>query len=504
MANKKLALQNRVILYGQPSGPGTGLEPLSIRNHGRGDTTDDTIPGQSELFGRDEFGRPVIKVTFPETPGGGVSFQVDADALAELGVLDSRREDLGKFNLYEFYIPIGPISNYTNWTNKGYMIAFVGCRITGQTFGGHSKDFSGNPISDSYQIEAEYALKALPPSLSAGTTAETEDLDYIAGLTVLDPENEIEGYLGPDKHLFLIADAGSGVTPNVQYSTDGGASWATFGADPLGADEFPAGLVVDFISPTQYRLVTLRLTADASNPPEINYADITLGNEAASPTWSVVELGATNNEAGECLAWPLFGRMYAGVAGDVFVSTNQGVTWTEVYTGSVALAAFAIDPLTEDVWAVGASNLILREQENNRGTFTARTGPSGGGAFTAIAIASDGTLYAGNGTSIYKSTSLASGTASWTALKNFGSNHVVKGIHCIRDNSQFLKILVSDTSGNEGDVWYSLDGGNTFTEITNLTNSGYNAWYVSDQNPWTAVIVGEDNGATGVVHLLTA
>lgn len=504
MANSQsLATQNRVILFGQPSGPGTGLEPLSVSNHGRGDTSDDTIPGVGQLFGRDEFGRPDLKATFPEAPGGGVSFQVDADALSSLGVLDSRRRDLGRFNLIEFYIPSGAINNYANWLNSGYAIFFVGCRITGQAFGGHSKDFDGNPISDNYQIEAEAAIKTTPPSLSAGTTSETADINAITGLTDIDPDNDIEGYLGPDKHLFAAADAVPAATANVEYSTDGGASWTAFGADPFGTSENIQEIAVSFISPTQYRVIVLRGTADAANPPEIAYANITTGNEAASPTWNTVNLGATNNESGEAMAWPLYGRLYAAAAGDIFVSTDQGESFTEVFTGANAINAFAMDPSSKDVWAVGASNAILREKENARGTFTARTGPSGGGAFTAIAIASDGTIYAGNGQSIYKSTGAASGTGSWSSLKDFGANHTVKDIHLLFDDSQLMKVLVSDGTANEGDVWYSFDGGNTFTEITNLTNSGYNSWYVSKIDPWKAVIAGEDNATTGVYHILS-
>jgi hypothetical protein len=196
--------------------------------------------------------------------------------------------------------------------------------------------------------------------------------------------------------------------------------------------------------------------------------------------------------------------MYASAGQEIFTSTNQGESWTEAYSGSNAINAFAMDE-DENIYAAGASNEILFEDEGNRDSFSAKTGPSGGGAFTALVVSNDfsgGILYAGNGQSIYKSTNNAGSAGGWTSLKDFGSNHVVQGIGLVEDNSQIMWVLVSDTTSNEGDVWYSLDGGNSFTEVTNLTNSGYNQIVFSKSDPNLAFIAGEDNGTTGVLHKL--
>jgi hypothetical protein len=137
-----------------------------------------------------------------------------------------------------------------------------------------------------------------------------------------------------------------------------------------------------------------------------------------------------------------------------------------------------------------------------RGTFAARTGPSGGGAFTALAFADDGTLFAGNGTSLFKSNNEAGSTGGWTSLKDFGSAHVVKSIRCKGGSSQILEVEVDDTTPGAGEVWFSEDGGNTWRQITESANGGYNGvYYPADLDQ--AIIVGDAVTSLGWVELLS-
>ncbi len=190
------------------------------------------------------------------------------------------------------------------------------------------------------------------------------------------------------------------------------------------------------------------------------------------------------------------------------VSGDWGESWTQLSTDTDQINAFTEDR-NGTVWAVGASNAIKREEARS-GTFVNRTGPSGGGDFTAIHVANDLTVYAGNGTSIYKSSDQAGSIGNWTQLKDFGANHVVQAIHCPGGafakggESQLVQVLVSDGTGNDGDVWYSFDGGNSWREVTNVTNVGYNAWYRPDFDDNAAIIVGDaDANPLGIIHKLS-
>lgn len=502
-----IATQDRQILYVQPDGKFTPIEPVSLDKHGSDDVTDNTVPTQSVLFGRDPFGRPSTKVVFDQAPGGLVNVTINYDKQNSIDFFETAVIERRIFNLLNFLIPAGRIDNYANWLLNGRLDVLLNCRVaTPVTGAGPAKDYAGAVVANSVQLNAEKHLILLPPTLVAQTTSETEDINRIAGLTDLDPNEDIPGYPGHDKVLFAACDAGSGVTANILYSINGGGTWAALGADPFGADEHINGLAVMFMTPTQYRVIALRQTTDGSNPAEIAYTDITLGNESATPTWTNVNLtGSANGDVGESLFWPtqLFGRQYVGASGDIYVSTNQGESLAAVYTGSNAINAFAIDK-DKNVWAVGASNLILKESAENRGTFDTKVGPSGGGAMSAIAVADDDTIFVGNGTSLYRSNNGAASTGGWTAVKDFGSNHSVKKIQVIAGNSQFVRVVVSDSSGTDGDVWYSFDGGNSFKEVADLSNSGYNDAYFSEVDPNFAIIVGEDDGSTGVIHKLTS
>ena len=118
-------------------------------------------------------------------------------------------------------------------------------------------------------------------------------------------------------------------------------------------------------------------------------------------------------------------------------------------------------------------------------------------------MARDNWLYAGNGTAIYRSNNLAANTGGWSSLKDFGANHSVVGIQCVDGESQILRVFVGDTVGTDGDVWYSLDGGNSFVEVTDLSNNSYTKEYVSEVDPNLVFIAGPNDGTKGIVHKLS-
>lgn len=500
--------QDRVIPYIQPSGRGTALEPMSIKRHGLGDQTLGTIPGRGILFGRDDFGRPDPKVEFDEPPSGLDTATVTFDPEADLDFLDVMRRENGSFGVWNFYIPAGRLSNYQNWLNYGSLDFLAGCKISGGGKGGREKDFSGQPLSNTYDLSWRKTLELLPPKLTDASPSASEtdqDINCIAMISDLDPNNEIPGYPGSDMILIAATDGQATAAADVLYSVSGGGSWGAFTAQPFAAtgSENIKAIQVRMQTHNAYRMVVLRETADTANPCEIAYADVILGGEAGTITWTNVNLGSTNNEAGEALAWPFYGRLYAAAAGDIYVSTNQGVSFgTPAYSGSNAINDIQKD-WDDNVWAVGAGNTILRESASNRGVFEGLVGPSGVTALYSVAVARDRWLFAGGDTSIYRSNNLAGNTGGWTELYDFGSNHSVKRIQCIDGESQLLRILVNDGTSNEGDVWYSLDGGNSVTEITDLANSGYNDWALSEVDPNLLYIAAEDDATNGVVHKLS-
>ncbi len=498
--------QDRIISYIQTDGRGNALEPLSIDRHGLGDQTDNTIPGRGVLFGRDEFGRPISKVEFDEAPGGLNTSTITFDPEASLDFLDSMRLENGKFGIWKFFIPSGRLGNYANWTNSGDLDFLAGCKITSGTKGGREKDYSGTPLSNTFDISWRNTLTIFPPKLSdsSPTAADApDDCNGIYFISDLDPQQDIPGYPGPDK-IGYVTNSGSAATNQVLYTSDGGGTWAAMATDPFGTAEDLGEVVVRFVSHDTYRVIVLKETATAAEHPRTAFVDVIIGSEGGAITWTAADMTSTVNVAADALFWGgPYSRLYgAADAGKIFVSTNQGESYTQIGDMAVVVSQFAADD-DDNIWVVGATNTIAREKSTNRGTFDTLVGPTAGGGFESIALARDNWLYTGNGTAIYRSDNLAANTGGWTSLKDFGTNHAVVGIQCVDGESQILRAFVGDTTGTDGDVWYSLDGGNSWVEVTDLSNNTYNKIYVSEIDPNLVFVSGDNDGTNGVVHKLS-
>ncbi|KKK80448.1 hypothetical protein LCGC14_2823370, partial [marine sediment metagenome] len=138
----------------------------------------------------------------------------------------------------------------------------------------------------------------------------------------------------------------------------------------------------------------------------------------------------------------------------------------------------------------------------------ARVGPTGGAAFTALVVAGDGTLYAGNGTSVFKSTDSAGSIGNWTELYDFGGIlavvelQVVGGVRAGGGDSQIVRAVVDDPTPGTSQVWLSFDGGQNWEQVTEIVNDGYNAAYFSEIDNNKAIIVGDNDGSFAAIHQL--
>lgn len=378
--------------------------------------------------------------------------------------------------------------------------------VPGGTLGaGRNRDGSGglreNTLTGALSNSVVLNLNA---SLSALTTGVNQD-----GLSLYMFSDDIDrktGYRGPDKVLYLGLD-NSGAAAEIYYSVTGGSSWAVLATDPTPFSETAGinNLQGMILNETQLRLFASRET-DAGAKAKFAYQNFTFGDEGTASGWTVITIAATSNGDFVTAMLKMKGasRIYLASAGDIYLSDDLGESdpGAAIFTGANALNQFYQD-YDQNIWAVGASNTILAELANARGTFVARTGPSGGGAFTAIARAKDGIIYAGNGTSIFRNTNEARAAAGWTSLKDFGSNHTVKNIFCVNGSSQIVYAVVSDSSGADGDLWVSTNGGITWTEKTNVTNGGYTQAVISRQDSNLLYIAGLASGSAAQVHKLS-
>lgn len=499
----------RAILWFQTNGPGTAFQPYGVGEKAGG-MSGKSIPGagRTPVYGRTEFGVPVLVKLASEAPGDLPTATI---SIYERGQVDLLLDALNRncpINIQNRINTCGSLINPSGWD----VIDFWGDgQVTTYTPGdGPSIEYNGEQITNEATVSFSIVIRLVQTSLSALTTTETQNLLDIAGMS----DEQCSGcggtgYPGADKILYVAAAADTGVTANLLYSADGGATWAATSADPFAADEDISEVDVRFISPTQLRVVVATNTTDAGAPAKFAYADVDISTPGTTAWTSVSIAAGANGDTVEALEWLFFDRLYIASAGDIFISLNQGTLdpGAAYFTGSNAINGFAKAPDDSAVWAFGATNTILREV-NQSGIFETRVGPSGGAAFTAVAVASDGTLYAGNGTSIFRSRDDAR-TTNWTELYDFGANKAVVKIECIGGSralggsSQLLRVYVDDTAGGVGAIYLSVDGGASFSAVSTLTNTGYNAAYISDVDNNKAIVVGDASGGTGVIHLLS-
>jgi hypothetical protein len=92
-------------------------------------------------------------------------------------------------------------------------------------------------------------------------------------------------------------------------------------------------------------------------------------------------------------------------------------------------------------------------------------------------------------------------TGGWSSLKDFGSNKVIEEIFLPEGDSNHIYVVVDDTTPGVGEFWHSNDGGNSWNQLTEVTNAGYNAAANSDEDPNWFIMVGDANATPlGVIH----
>lgn len=487
--------QDKVVLYHQPDGPNTPQKPISIDKHGMADKTHPN-PGREVTWGTDAFGRFVPKLTYFSPPGGLNTSTIEEDDTGAFSYLKKQYDRLGCYPLQERWYKCGR-KDGPAWTR---IYHYGKMTVTQKTLGAApSREATGVNVFNSYEVSWPYTIELYQHLLSALTISEDQNINDITVLSDLVVGcNDCFPSYSPDQIMYLAVDSNSGSPgdfANVWYSTNGGGSWAITSTNPFAALEDILFIAAWIDSDEGFTVAVI----NDGTTNQFKKGSFEFGDEGTSSWGSAVAIGSAIVTA---FGWLFYDRMYAATAGDIYVSTNQGDSFSSIYTGTPALNAFALSPVDSSVWAVGASNTILREL-NQSDTFDVMTGPTGGGTFTAIAIANDGRIYAGNGQSLYLNTNGAANAGGWSLLKDFGSNHVVKKINLAGGtksqggDSQLVRVVVDDTTPDDGEVWEAVDGV-TFVQVTELANGGYNGAWFSPIDDNLAVLVGD----SGVIQKL--
>lgn len=460
-----------------------------------------SAPGVTTIRGRNADNNFVDLAVVQEAPGDTDTFNVEFyghyDVISDL---EKYKESNRPFNVQLLSFSSPPVDIRSLAKKVEQYSVLPGALTLGA---GRNRDGSGGLRSNSIVLNIQNRVDAnLGITLSRITNAATEDAMSIA---VIDRNiDRATGYRGADKVIFVGLDDDTTNPGEVWVSVNEGGTFALLLTDP---DPFANvsgvnNLEWNIVSETQFRLIAARETI-AGVKAMFAYQDFTFGGELTAAAWTVITIAATANaDAVEALLWPkglgLTNRLYIAAAGDIYVSSDLGATdpGAAIFTGANAIAQFKADH-ARNIWAVGAANAILVELANQRGTFVARTGPTGGGAFTAIDRAKNGVIYAGNGQSLFRNTNEARTAGGWSSCKDFGAGFTVKSVDCVNGSSEVVRVVVS--SATAGQVWTTINGGLSWTMATVSTNAGYTK-SAKSSDPNQYFLSGKVQGGTAVLE----
>lgn len=356
-----------------------------------------------------------------------------------------------------------------------------------------------SPIQVTVPFSAEVGpiiIDFMTEFLSARTVLETEAFSGIAFLSSECLEDcQSQESAGENGYAVTEAKAGSPVNvANVWYTGDSGQTWTETSQRPFAGGEDIIGPVLAGIK-SKHRIIIGRGTADAGNPAEIAYADVTT---LGTTVWVRVNVGAINGQYIKALYWLDYMHLYASTNdGYVYKSADGGATWTTALTTAVnalnAIAALGYGSYAGQVWVVGASNTIYKSTDYGV-TWTAITGPVAAQIINTVCLTTDGTVFVGyaNG-ALYGS---MDGGSSWSSLPVQGIT--ATSIAAIQAWGDFV-IWAAANTADGGYVVRSTDGGATFQlwHLNMPVNSGINCLAVVDPN--IVYAAGEPQGGYGFI-----
>jgi len=359
-------------------------------------------------------------------------------------------------------------------------------------------------VTASHPINEYWVLAEAYPAI-----AEDEELRDIA---FCNPPRCL-GACGDAQHIcdegIIAADAATGVTAELWFTTDGGAIWASSATDPFAADEDVNSVVCFQTGRATTRHMVQRGTTDGANPGEIGYSD------DAGTTWTTVNVGAVAGEFG-MHSGGLFALDHRNIwcctdQANIYFSDDGGATWTDQGAPG-AQELYYVHFIDENYgFCVGDAQTAL--YTNDGGAHWTATATSPGDLATDI-VTSVATLdsqrawvgistVAGEGELWY--TNDAGATWAQRTLPLAATD--IGDVMFIDDYCGFATGIYNDGADNYPIVYRTINSGmdweyyiaNTALDGA-LVHQGMNAIWVCGYNH--AVAVGELVGATGEIMVV--
>lgn len=354
--------------------------------------------------------------------------------------------------------------------------------------------------SDDVDSEQKFKVSAMPPvviarDISAVRQVTTFSVGFNNVVFCNSPRCASDS--GPAQYDcqvgYASGDTTVGVSTDVMKTTDGGATWTATTTDPFGTAQVVNGLVCFPISATATRLVAGLGTTVGGAPAKINYSD------DGGVTWATaVSVGSTN---AQFLPTPhsMFaydaGNMWVGTSGGyIYKSTDGAKTWTTqnagtITTGNINSIHFVSDRVG---WASAAADYIMRTLDGGSTWSQVAVTGSGSSITKVFGFDSQRAWAATAGGRIYKT--LDAGV-TWTQARFSGDN--AGSVTDIRFINSLVGYITHNSAAPVGTIHRTIDGGYSWEAVTTPTNGGLTGLALCGVN--AAWATGAVNAATGVL-----
>lgn len=351
-------------------------------------------------------------------------------------------------------------------------------------------------VMQMFDMEADAMVRLIPLQVYRDESiAETQALNKIFSSDV----DTCAGFCGPAvsacDRMFAVADAIAGsASGKANVWTVVEDVWTVAAADPFDTDENISTGATFPIDRTSRRILVFRGTTDAGAPAEAAYSD---DNGA---TWVAANIGTDNGEfvPNSHSAFSLNqNNVWVGSdSGRIYFSNNGGTTWVAQEDQGIHSGNWNwIQMLDERTGFAGGAADVIAATVDGGGTWSQVNATGNGGDVTCGAVIDASNLWVGTDDGeIFFS---RDGGVTWTERTGWNGS----GTGAVRDlkfRNNMLGFMIHETASGKANILQTRNGGYTWELITTPTNSGINAMLTCSDSLLYAV--GEPQGGRPVVY----
>lgn len=288
--------------------------------------------------------------------------------------------------IYVAFNQCGRRNLFGNWQRAMVVKAPLITSASRSNYSGRNADGAAPPeASKTFSFSATEVVDVFDLDATRRTCAATVEATDIHFLDFWQCLGACGKHVAPATYGVAVT-VGAGAAKALVYTTsNGGVTWTATAAQPLAVALDLSCVLYIMLPNGSRRIIAARGTTLAGTP-----AQIIVSNDDGA-TWTTVNVGATNTEFVPGRGMMTYDGQTifiatdtgGGAAGNIYRSTDWGATWAAVYTGAGDALNYVYTLDEKHALVVGDTNLIFKTS-NGGDLWTAITGPAAQAAVDAL------------------------------------------------------------------------------------------------------------------------